>query len=190
MKSQPTTTRDSDTTMRGYMFMGRRKEPTHLFYCRKILQHRMRLTASPTAANNCAIGRDFDKFVNWRRQDRPSDGHVLLRSSKPHRPFSLSFVACMWRHRPRRDTVSSRDTTFARGRGHGGTGHVIACNIGHRCWLIYLACAAPYRHAVGIRDPCCRHLIRPEMGIGHLQAQRTADSRPRMYKSLGEVDPI
>ncbi|OAQ62538.1 endonuclease/reverse transcriptase [Purpureocillium lilacinum] len=43
---------------------GRRKEPSHLFYCRKILpRHRMRLAPSPTAAVNRAIGRDFDKFV-------------------------------------------------------------------------------------------------------------------------------
>ncbi|PWI64471.1 hypothetical protein PCL_09626 [Purpureocillium lilacinum] len=43
---------------------GRRKEPSHLFYCRKILpRHRMRLTPSPIAAINRAIGRDFDKFV-------------------------------------------------------------------------------------------------------------------------------
>ncbi|PWI72076.1 hypothetical protein PCL_10699 [Purpureocillium lilacinum] len=40
---------------------GRRKEPSHLFYCRKILpRHRMRLAPSPTAAVNRAIGRDFD----------------------------------------------------------------------------------------------------------------------------------
>ncbi|KAJ6438033.1 ABC transporter [Purpureocillium lavendulum] len=43
---------------------GRRKEPSHLFYCRKILpRHRMRLAPSPTAAVNRAIGRDFNKFV-------------------------------------------------------------------------------------------------------------------------------
>ncbi|KAJ6436009.1 mutator-like element [Purpureocillium lavendulum] len=43
---------------------GRRKEPSHLFYCRKILpRHRMRLAPSPTVAVNRAIGRDFDKFV-------------------------------------------------------------------------------------------------------------------------------
>ena len=43
---------------------GQRKEPSHLFYCRKILpRHRMRLAPSPTAAVNRAIGRDFDKFV-------------------------------------------------------------------------------------------------------------------------------
>jgi ribonuclease HI len=43
---------------------GRRKEPKHLFYCRKILpRHRMRLAPSPTAAVNRAIGRDFDQFV-------------------------------------------------------------------------------------------------------------------------------
>ncbi|OWT42283.1 Endonuclease/exonuclease/phosphatase [Pochonia chlamydosporia 170] len=43
---------------------GRRKAPTHLFYCRKIQpRHRMRLAPSPIAAINRAIGRDFDKFV-------------------------------------------------------------------------------------------------------------------------------
>lgn len=43
---------------------GRRKEPNHLFYCRKIEpRHRMRLAPSPTAAVNRAIGRDFDRFV-------------------------------------------------------------------------------------------------------------------------------
>ena len=153
MESQPTTTKDSVTTMRGCHVHGPAKR-----------------------ANS-------------------SDGHVLSRETKTlHPTFSLSVLVCICRHRTRRDVRSSRDTTFARGRGHGGTGHVIACNIGHRCWLIYLACAAPYRHAVGIRDPCCRHLFRQEMGLGtpqaHPQACRTADSRPRLYKSLGEVDPI
>ncbi|KJZ68476.1 hypothetical protein HIM_01090 [Hirsutella minnesotensis 3608] len=43
---------------------GRRKAPTHLFYCRKIQPRcRMRLAPSPTEAINRAIGRDFDKFV-------------------------------------------------------------------------------------------------------------------------------
>ncbi|KAM4056736.1 RNase H domain-containing protein [Hirsutella rhossiliensis] len=43
---------------------GRRKEPKHLFYCRKIApRHRMRLAPSPSAAVNRAIGRDFDQFV-------------------------------------------------------------------------------------------------------------------------------
>lgn len=43
---------------------GRRKEPKHLFYCRKIPPHRrVRLAPSPTAAINLAIGRDFDKYV-------------------------------------------------------------------------------------------------------------------------------
>ena len=43
---------------------GRRKAPTHLFYCRKIQPHcRMRLAPSPTVAINQALGRDFDKFV-------------------------------------------------------------------------------------------------------------------------------
>ncbi|KAM4055553.1 reverse transcriptase (RNA-dependent DNA polymerase) [Hirsutella rhossiliensis] len=43
---------------------GRRKEPKHLFYCRKIPpQVRMRLAPSPTAAVNRAIGRNFDRFV-------------------------------------------------------------------------------------------------------------------------------
>ncbi|KID93327.1 Endonuclease/exonuclease/phosphatase, partial [Metarhizium majus ARSEF 297] len=43
---------------------GRRKAPTHLFYCRKIQPRcRMRLAPSPTVAINQAIGRDFDKFV-------------------------------------------------------------------------------------------------------------------------------
>ncbi|KJZ68930.1 hypothetical protein HIM_11673 [Hirsutella minnesotensis 3608] len=43
---------------------GRRKAPTHLFYCRKIQSRcRMRLAPSPTVAINQAIGRDFDKFV-------------------------------------------------------------------------------------------------------------------------------
>ncbi|EFY95407.2 Endonuclease/exonuclease/phosphatase [Metarhizium robertsii ARSEF 23] len=43
---------------------GRRKAPTHLFYCRKIQPRcRMRLAPSPTVAINQALGRDFDKFV-------------------------------------------------------------------------------------------------------------------------------
>ncbi|EXU95536.1 reverse transcriptase domain protein [Metarhizium robertsii] len=43
---------------------GRRKAPTHLFYCRKIQPRcRMRLAPSPTVAINQAIGKDFDKFV-------------------------------------------------------------------------------------------------------------------------------
>ncbi|EXU94940.1 reverse transcriptase domain protein [Metarhizium robertsii] len=43
---------------------GRRKAPTHLFYCRKIQPCcRMRLAPSPTVAINQALGRDFDKFV-------------------------------------------------------------------------------------------------------------------------------
>ncbi|KAJ6437646.1 reverse transcriptase [Purpureocillium lavendulum] len=43
---------------------GRRKEPKHLFYCRKVPpRHRMRLAPSPNASVNRAIGRDFDQFV-------------------------------------------------------------------------------------------------------------------------------
>jgi ribonuclease HI len=42
---------------------GRRKAPTHIFYCRRLPpRHRMRLTPSPTAAVNQAIGKNFDKF--------------------------------------------------------------------------------------------------------------------------------
>ena len=41
---------------------GRRKAPTHIFYCRKLpLRHRMRMRPSPTAAVNQAIGKNFDK---------------------------------------------------------------------------------------------------------------------------------
>ncbi|KJZ69979.1 hypothetical protein HIM_10624 [Hirsutella minnesotensis 3608] len=43
---------------------GRRKDPTHIFYCRKIApRHRLRLTPSPPRAIARAIGEDFDKFV-------------------------------------------------------------------------------------------------------------------------------
>ncbi len=43
---------------------GRRKEPHHLFYCRKVpSRHRMRLGPSPTAIIHRAVGRDFDLFV-------------------------------------------------------------------------------------------------------------------------------
>ncbi|EXU94857.1 reverse transcriptase domain protein [Metarhizium robertsii] len=47
---------------------GRRKTPDHLFYCRKVgPRHRMRLTPSPAAAINQAIGRDFDKFIQMAK---------------------------------------------------------------------------------------------------------------------------
>ena len=43
---------------------GRRKDPTHIFYCRKVSpRHRVRLTPSPSLAINRAIGKDYDKFV-------------------------------------------------------------------------------------------------------------------------------
>ncbi|KAM4060142.1 RNase H domain-containing protein [Hirsutella rhossiliensis] len=43
---------------------GRRKAPTHIFYCRKIApHHRLRLGPSPAAAVSRALGDDFDKFV-------------------------------------------------------------------------------------------------------------------------------
>ncbi|KJZ69665.1 hypothetical protein HIM_10938 [Hirsutella minnesotensis 3608] len=43
---------------------GRRKDPTHIFYCRKVApRHRLRLTPSPTRAISRAIGKDFDSFV-------------------------------------------------------------------------------------------------------------------------------
>ncbi|KJZ72308.1 hypothetical protein HIM_08349 [Hirsutella minnesotensis 3608] len=43
---------------------GRRKDPTHIFYCRKVAPwHRVRLAPSPAAAISRAIGKDFDKFV-------------------------------------------------------------------------------------------------------------------------------
>ncbi|KJZ69454.1 hypothetical protein HIM_11159 [Hirsutella minnesotensis 3608] len=43
---------------------GRRKEPAHIFYCRKVAPwHRMRLAPSPPAAINRAIGKDFHRFV-------------------------------------------------------------------------------------------------------------------------------
>ncbi|KJZ69554.1 hypothetical protein HIM_11047 [Hirsutella minnesotensis 3608] len=43
---------------------GRRKDPTHIFYCRKVApRHRVRLTPSPSMAISRAIGKDFDKFV-------------------------------------------------------------------------------------------------------------------------------
>ncbi|KAI8401548.1 hypothetical protein FOFC_18417 [Fusarium oxysporum] len=42
----------------------RRKAPDHIFYCRKVPQrHRMRLSPSPNAAVNLAIGQDFTKFT-------------------------------------------------------------------------------------------------------------------------------
>ncbi|KJZ71584.1 hypothetical protein HIM_09053 [Hirsutella minnesotensis 3608] len=48
---------------------GRRKAPTHLFYCRKIQPRcRMKVAPSPTVAINQAIGRDFDKFVKLVKQ--------------------------------------------------------------------------------------------------------------------------
>ncbi|RKK90631.1 hypothetical protein BFJ68_g16398, partial [Fusarium oxysporum] len=44
---------------------GRRKAPDHIFYCRKVPpRHRMRLTPSPNAAVNLAVGRDFSKFID------------------------------------------------------------------------------------------------------------------------------
>ena len=42
---------------------GRRKAPTHIFYCRRLPpRHRMRMLPSPTAAVNQARGKNFDKF--------------------------------------------------------------------------------------------------------------------------------
>ena len=47
---------------------GRRKEPKHLFYCRKVPpRHRMRLAPSPSASVNRAIGREFDQFVKMAK---------------------------------------------------------------------------------------------------------------------------
>ncbi|EXU94515.1 reverse transcriptase domain protein [Metarhizium robertsii] len=47
---------------------GRRKAPNHLFYCRKIApRDRMRLTPSPAAAINQAIGKDFEKFIHMAK---------------------------------------------------------------------------------------------------------------------------
>ncbi|KAH7464323.1 hypothetical protein FOMA001_g17574 [Fusarium oxysporum f. sp. matthiolae] len=44
---------------------GRRKAPDHIFYCRKVPpRHRMRLTPSPNAAANLAVGKDFTKFID------------------------------------------------------------------------------------------------------------------------------
>ncbi|RYC78313.1 hypothetical protein BFJ63_vAg18812, partial [Fusarium oxysporum f. sp. narcissi] len=44
---------------------GRRKAPDHIFYCRKVPpRHRMRLTPSPNAAVNLAVGKDFTKFID------------------------------------------------------------------------------------------------------------------------------
>ncbi|MBD2358785.1 hypothetical protein H6G41_30020 [Tolypothrix sp. FACHB-123] len=43
---------------------GRRKAPSHIFYCRKVPPRcRMRLAPSPTAAVNRAIGKNFNEFV-------------------------------------------------------------------------------------------------------------------------------
>lgn len=43
---------------------GKRKDPRHIFYCRKIAaRHRLSLAPSPVAAINGAIGKDFDQFV-------------------------------------------------------------------------------------------------------------------------------
>ncbi|KAJ0138252.1 Uncharacterized protein HZ326_18802 [Fusarium oxysporum f. sp. albedinis] len=44
---------------------GRHKAPDHIFYCRKVPpRHRMRLTPSPNAAVNLAVGKDFTKFID------------------------------------------------------------------------------------------------------------------------------
>jgi ribonuclease HI len=43
----------------------RRKAPDHIFYCRKVPpRHRVRLSPSPNAAINLAVGKDFTKFVD------------------------------------------------------------------------------------------------------------------------------
>lgn len=44
---------------------GRRKATDHIFYCRKVPpRHRIRLTPSPNAAVNLAVGKDFTKFID------------------------------------------------------------------------------------------------------------------------------
>ena len=49
----------------------RRKSPSHIFYCRKVMpRHRMRLNPSPTAAINHAIGSDFKKFNELQASTR------------------------------------------------------------------------------------------------------------------------
>ncbi len=43
---------------------GRRKSPTHIFYCRKILpHHRIRLTPTPERAISRTLGCDFDRYT-------------------------------------------------------------------------------------------------------------------------------
>lgn len=43
---------------------GRRKSPTHIFYCRKIPpQHRIRLAPSPESAISRALGCDFTRYI-------------------------------------------------------------------------------------------------------------------------------
>jgi ribonuclease HI len=47
---------------------GRRKTPSHIFYCRKVPPRcRMRLAPSPTAAVNRAIGKNFNQFIKVAR---------------------------------------------------------------------------------------------------------------------------
>jgi ribonuclease HI len=50
---------------------GRRKEPNHLFYCRKVTARlRPRLAPAPAAAIHRAIGADFDVFIKLARETR------------------------------------------------------------------------------------------------------------------------
>ncbi|MGH7965947.1 MAG: ribonuclease H family protein [Candidatus Binatia bacterium] len=48
---------------------GRRKTPSHIFYCRKVApRHRLRLTPSAYVAIHQAIGKDCEKFTNIAKE--------------------------------------------------------------------------------------------------------------------------
>ncbi|KID83219.1 reverse transcriptase [Metarhizium guizhouense ARSEF 977] len=73
---------------------GRRKAPTHLFYCRKIQPRcRMRLAPSPTVAINQALGRDFDKFVKLTDLENHAEPESQAQAVLPlHRTSQTSWT--------------------------------------------------------------------------------------------------